>query len=129
MAEARVVLDASALLALLQGERGAESLADGLAESAISAVNLSEVAAKLAEAGLPELELREALGPLGLEVVPFDEELAYRAGLLRPATRGQGLSLGDRACLALARARGLPAVTTDRAWKKLALGVEVRVLR
>lgn len=89
----------------------------------------SEVVTKLAEAGMPAPELREALDPLGIEIVPFDEELAYLAGLLRPATKKHGLSQGDRACLALAVRRKLPALTTDRAWKKLSLGVEIRVIR
>ena len=66
---------------------------------------------------------------LGLTVVPFDEEQAYKAGLLRQTTRSQGLSLGDRACLALAHSLGLPAITADRAWSNLNVGVEVILVR
>jgi PIN domain nuclease of toxin-antitoxin system len=64
-----------------------------------------------------------------LEVIPFDTELAYRTGLLRSATRSAGLSLGDRACLALAMQRQLPAVTADREWQSLSLGVTIQVIR
>ena len=126
---ARAVLDASALLALLNGEPGAEEVAAVLHEAAISTVNLSEVVAKLAEAGMPEPAIREAFQMLPLEVVPFDMEQAYEAGVLRPATRVAGLSLGDRSCLALAKRLGLPALTTDRTWEQLSVGAEVRAIR
>ena len=126
---ARAVLDASALLALLNGEPGAEEVAAVLHEAAISTVNLSEVVAKLAEAGMPEPAIREAFQMLPLEVVPFDMEQAYEAGVLRPATRVAGLSLGNRSCLALAKRLGLPALTTDRTWEQLSVGAEVRAIR
>ncbi|MBI2872580.1 MAG: type II toxin-antitoxin system VapC family toxin [Chloroflexi bacterium] len=108
------VLDASALLALLNAEPGAEVVAAALPQAAISAVNLSEVVAKLADAGMPEAAVREALQGLALDVVPFDTDQAYEAGLLRSSTRGVGLSLGDRACLGLARRLNVPALTADR---------------
>jgi PIN domain nuclease of toxin-antitoxin system len=100
-----------------------------LAGAAISAVNLSEVVAKLAEAGVPESEIRRAINPLGLDVRPFDDEAAYAAGLLRPRTRSLGLSLGDRACLALGIALSRPVVTTERAWKRLTIGADVVLAR
>jgi PIN domain nuclease of toxin-antitoxin system len=124
-----VVLDASALLALLGGESGAELVAAALPQATISAVNLSEVVAKLAEAGMAEGAIRQALRGLGLEIVPFDEEQAYEAGLLRPSTKGIGLSLGDRGCLNLARRLNLPALTADRTWARLVPGARVRVIR
>ena len=93
---AEVVLDASALLALLNDEPGAELVAKSLPQAAISAVNLSEVVAKLADAGMPDEAIRDALRGLPLDVVPFDVEQAYDAGLLRSITRDVGLSLGDR---------------------------------
>jgi len=123
------VLDATALLALLNQEPGTEEWGAVIGGSVISAVNLSEVVAKLADAGMPEAEIRDALDPLGLEVADFDAEDAYRAGMLRPQTRGFGLSLGDRACLALARQANLPALTADQAWVELRIGVEIRALR
>ncbi len=124
------VLDASALLALLNQEEGSEQVGELVATGAIiSAVNLSEVAAKLSLVGMPEPLVQEAMDPLGLEIVPFDAEQAYRAALLAGPTRAVGLSLGDRACLALAAQVGLPAVTADRAWRRLELDVHVRVIR
>ncbi|HEX2924033.1 MAG TPA: type II toxin-antitoxin system VapC family toxin [Chloroflexota bacterium] len=126
----RAVLDASALLALLNQENGGEEVADLVAAgAAISAVNLSEVAAKLSLAGMPDSLVREALDTLGLEVVPFDSVAAYRTALLVGPTRGAGLSLGDRACLALADQLSLPAVTSDRAWRDLGLAVQLRLIR
>ncbi|BDG60494.1 type II toxin-antitoxin system VapC family toxin [Caldinitratiruptor microaerophilus] len=124
------VLDASALLALLNNEPGAEQVMAALLEGAvISAVNLSEVTAKLADVGMPEAEIRQVLGPLPMDVVPFDAESAYQTGLLRVHTREAGLSLGDRACLALAKQLGRPALTAERAWGQLKSDVEVRLIR
>jgi ribonuclease VapC len=121
-----VVLDASALLALLQDEPGADVVAAMLPGSAMSAVNLSEVVAKLADHGVPPEQMRAALDGLPIEVHAFDREAAYIAGELRGATRSSGLSLGDRACLALAIRLEATAVTSDRAWTLLS-DVPVRV--
>ena len=123
-----VVLDASAVLALLQDEPGSDRVLESLPGALICSVNLSEVVAKLTELGMPEPDIRLALS-LGLEVVAFDEALAYSAGALRPVTRSAGLSLGDRACLALARSRSLPALTTDRAWRDIGVDTVVEVIR
>lgn len=124
-----VVLDASALLALLNREPGAEEVEKTIPGAAIGAVNLSEVVAKLAERGMPEEAIRLALSGIELDVTPFDGPLAYRAGLFRVSTRSLGLSFGDRACLALGRQLEVPVMTTDRRWKELSVGVEVRVIR
>lgn len=126
---ARIVLDASAILVLLNDEPGAAVVAQALEDAAVSAVNLSEVVAKLLESGMPLEEAEEALGGLGLDVRPFHEGAAWEAGALRAGTRKAGLSLGDRACLALARELGAPALTADGAWAKVSAGVEVRLLR
>lgn len=125
----RVVIDASALLALVNGEEGAERVAKALDDASISAVNLSESVAKLADAGLPEEAIRQALEPFGLEVTEFDEQLAWQADLLRFSTKRTGLSFGDRACLALAQKLGVAAVTADRDWRRLDVGVEVQLIR
>ena len=117
------------MLDLLQGEPGSDLVAARLAGATISAVNFSEVVAKLAEAGTPEAEIRRALSPLGLEVQAFGEQAAIAAGLLRPVTTALGLSLGDRACLALGVALARPVVTTERASKKLKIGVDVVLAR
>lgn len=118
------VLDASAPLALLQGEPGAERVAAALPRAAISGVNLSEVVAKLTDEAI-----RASLAGLDLDVRPFDEDLAYDAGELRPATRARGLSLADRACLALARRLDAKALTADRAWLGLEVGVVIEAIR
>jgi ribonuclease VapC len=124
-----VVLDASAILALLNDERGAETVFTLLDSAVASAVNVSEVVAKLAASGGDEAVIREAIARLQLPVIPFDEEHAYAAGLLRPLTRPAGLSFGDRACLALAQQMRVPAITTDRRWAELQLPVTVRAIR
>jgi PIN domain nuclease of toxin-antitoxin system len=123
------VIDASALLALLNAEPGEDIVTEALPGGAISAVNLSEVIAKLCDAGMPEKAIRRALQPLGLEVVPFDEEQSYQAGLLRTVTQDTGISLGDRACLNLAKMREAIALTADKAWSRLSVGVTVKVIR
>ncbi len=126
----RWVLDASALLALLNREPGHGRVADALAEGAMmSTVNFSEVVAKLADAGLTESEVHEVIEPLGLDYAAFDEEGALFAGMLRPASREAGLSLGDRACVALGNLSGLPVLTSDLAWNDLELDAEIVVLR
>lgn len=124
------VVDSSSVLALLQGEPGAAEVAAAIAAGAlIVSVNLSEIVARLAGEGIAENEISERLAQLALQVVVFDADLAFRAGMLRPATRAAGLSLGDRACLALALDRGIPALTADRNWERVQIGVEVRLIR
>lgn len=129
------VLDASALLAYLQGEPGAEVVADALVQkAAISAVNWAETLSKLAEHGQdPDFvttQLREqGLLDRALIIYSVDEALGCHIAKLRTTTRSLGLSLGDRACLALALKLNLPALTSDRVWENLSLGVEIRVIR
>jgi len=121
------VLDASALLAFLHEEPGAERVE--LEGSAISAVNWSEVLSKCLARGVPTEGLREDLEALGLSIEPFTLQDAELAATLWPQVRSLGLSLGDRACLALGLRLGLPVITADRAWKGLRLGIEIRVIR
>jgi len=78
---------------------------------------------------MPESEIHEALNILGLEIIRFDEEQSFRVGTLVTVTRQYGLSLGDRACLALALKSGNPAVTSDRVWQDVKVGIDVRVIR
>lgn len=126
----RVVLDASALLAVLNQEPGSELLTPQLlSTAAISAVNLAEVHSKLVARGLSPADAWEAaLAPVG-EIVPFTAEHAKLVGNLVAQTRPLGLSLGDRACLALALALKLPVYTADKSWKKLKLHVRIHVIR
>jgi PIN domain nuclease of toxin-antitoxin system len=126
----RVVLDASALLAILNQEPGAEALTPELLSGAsISTVNLAEVHSKLVSRGLsPDDAWEAALGPIR-EAVPFTAEHARLVGDLVAQTRPLGLSLGDRACLALGVALRAPVYTADRSWKKLKVSARIHVIR
>ena len=123
------VLDASALLAVMLGEAGADAVHAVLARARIGAVNLSEVVAKLQERGVPDDVIDQSLADLDLKVEAFDREHAVAAGKLRVGTRAAGLSLGDRACIALAATLGAVAITTDQSWAKLKLDVEIELAR
>jgi PIN domain nuclease of toxin-antitoxin system len=125
----KLVLDASALMALVNQETGASLVAANITESVISAVNLSEVVAKLCFFGMPENEVRENLAPLGLEVIAFEEAQAYHCGRLITSTRKLGLSFGDRACLSLAKILGLPVLTADKTWSLLSVGIKINIIR
>ena len=123
------VLDASALLCLLNGEPGSERVVQALPSAVIGAANLAEVVSKLRERGLSVEEVQDVLGSLPLDVRPLAASQAYAIGHLRPATRTLGLSLGDRACLAVAAELSVPALTADQAWTELDIGVEVKLIR
>lgn len=123
------VLDASAMLALMLGERGSEKIIAFLPGAMIGAVNLAEVVGKLQERGVPDAEIDRDVASLDVPVAAFDETQAMVAGKLRARTKALGLSLGDRACLALAMARELPAVTMDRGWAALDIAVKVIIAR
>jgi PIN domain nuclease of toxin-antitoxin system len=124
-----IVLDASALLAFLFREAGFERVADAADRSCLSTVNLCEVLGRFARDGHDPLDVLARIRETSIEIVPFDADQAALAAALVPALRSKGLSLGDRACLALAVSRGIPALTADRAWADLDVGVEVRVIR
>jgi PIN domain nuclease of toxin-antitoxin system len=123
------VWDSSALLMVLKQEAGWELLADRVESAAMSTVNLSEVAAYFAKQGRPLDEIEEFLQGLALRLYPFTQEQAYRSAALRPLTLPLGLSLGDRACLALAEHLQLPVLTADQIWGKLDLGIEIQLAR
>jgi PIN domain nuclease of toxin-antitoxin system len=125
----KYVLDASALLALLNNEPGSQRVKDVLPESVISAVNVCETVGKLAGAGMSVKDARAGIELINLEVVPFDTELAYQAGALIVTTKKLGLSLGDRACLALGLMLNKTVVTADHLWSKLKIDVTVEVIR
>ncbi len=124
-----VVLDASALLALLNAEPGADTVTEALPGAAISAVNLSETVSRLCAAGMSKNAIRQALEHLGLEVINFDEDQAYESGMLRAHTIDAGLSLGDRACLVLGKVLGRTVLTADKSWLALNIGVKVQAIR
>jgi ribonuclease VapC len=123
------VLDASAVLAMLHGEPGAESVGAAVDQGTISTVNWSEVFRRSLEGRVSVVGLRAEVEALGLEIVPFTVDDAEQAAELLPSTRHLGLSLGDRACLALARRLDLPVLTADRSWLGLGLGVDVEPIR
>jgi ribonuclease VapC len=125
----RFVLDASALLCALVGEKGSESVQEALADACISAVNVAEVIAKLTERGVPFDEIMNIIRELNLDIVLFTVEHAVKSGAMRLTTKRFGLSLGDRACLALAQAEQAIALTADRIWADIDVGVEVRLVR
>ena len=124
-----IALDASALLAFLFSEPGHEEVEPLLAESCLSAVNLAEVLGRFARDGIDPVGVLGRLEATPIELVPFTREDAARTAALVPAARPLGLSLGDRACLALALSRGIPAATADRTWRRLEVGVEIHVVR
>jgi ribonuclease VapC len=126
----RVVLDASAILAVIAGEPGAEKLTPNLLARAVaSAVNLAEVQGKLVSRGWTSEEAWEDATSPVREVLPFDHEQARIAGDLIMATRHLGLSLGDRACLAQGIALKAPVYTAEKAWKGLKVGVRIHIIR
>lgn len=124
------VLDASALLAVSKGEKGADLVLDLLeaGDCVISSVNVAEVASKMLEFGLPPHELKRAIGQFIVDVIDFNQEQALVCAELRPLTKSAGLSLGDRACLSLAKLMNGTAVTSDRPWMAIAEAVGVKVL-
>ena len=127
MAEA--VLDASAILALLRLESGWERIESVLAEGLVSVVNESEVISKLVSRGQTPSQALEVVQALPYQLVDLDAGLARRAGVVWQETKPQGLSFADRCCLALAERERLPALTTDRAWSKVSIGVKVELIR
>lgn len=127
MAEA--VLDASAILALIRQEPGAETVADVIGKCIASTVNGCEAVAKLVERGVPPETAEDIVFSLPFEMVDFDRRLAAAAGRMWLRGSEAGLSLGDRACLALAEATRLPAITADKQWRHFRSTVEIRYIR
>jgi ribonuclease VapC len=131
---ASAVLDASALLAMLWKEQGAEQVAAAVSRGAlISTVNWAEALSRLVQVGGDPLEVAAQALPRGeggqLALVPYDDEQARETARLRSRTASLGLSLADRAALSLARLRGVPVLTTDRAWRSLRLSIKIEVIR
>lgn len=113
------VLDASAVLAYLYSETGADKVEPLLENSIISRINATEVLTKIVHDGLTIEEAKETFDKLNLEIAEFDEKQSLKAAELRPLTKHLDLSLGDRCCLALAILEDLPAVTADKNWANL----------
>jgi len=124
-----IALDASALLAFLFRERGHERVGEVIETACLSAVNLSEVIGRFVRDGHDARAVLQRLTSTTIEIVPFTTADAALAASLVLQTRALGLSLGDRACLALALARRIPAVTADRTWARLHIGIDIQVVR
>lgn len=125
----KMILDASAVLALLNQESGFHIVEQHISQGLISAVNLAEVITVLGHLGMPYSEAIVITDEILTHVVSFDKEQAGIAAELRNPTKAFGLSLGDRACLALARLKNLPVLTADSLWAKLEIGVSVQLIR
>lgn len=125
----RYVLDSSALLAVLFLEEGGDLVADVLGHAVISAVNMAETITKLVDRGMTLSKAAHAVRIFQMQVEPFDEHLAVSAAALRAPTAKIGLSLGDRACVAVAQKLNMPIMTADTIWAKLDIGVEVKLIR
>jgi len=125
----KLVLDASALLAALHGEQGGADVEARLHGAVLSSVNYAEVVQQSLARNVDINGFRDDLEALGIMILPFSIVDAERAATMWPVTSKFGLSLGDRACLALALRLGLPIITADRIWGRLQLGVEVRLIR
>jgi ribonuclease VapC len=125
-----IVLDASALLALLNEENGYHAVEKVLPLAMMSAVNVSEVIAVLANIGIAQDEAERITLEMVERIIPFDVEQACIAASLRKQTKSQGLSLGDRACLGLAKLHKLPVITADKVWAKVRIeGVRIQIIR
>lgn len=122
-------MDSSAVLAFLRDETGAELVGARLRTAFISAVNWSEVVQRALDGGIGTAEMRNYLRLWGLQIVTAGQAEANLAAELRTPTRGFGLSIADRFCLATAMLHGLPALTGDKAWGKARLDVEVQLIR
>lgn len=129
MSNVAIILDASAVLALLHREPGHQVVTQYLAHSAISTVNLAEVIGKQQEIGMPSAQLVAHLKLLGVAFIDLDAALAAEIGQMRSSAKRYGLSLGDLACLALGKHRGCPVLTADRLWSQTDYGVEVILIR
>ncbi|MCC6919935.1 MAG: type II toxin-antitoxin system VapC family toxin [Alphaproteobacteria bacterium] len=124
-----VVLDTSALAAYLRHEQGHEAVEGVLEGALVCTANIAEVIGVLMRRGVNAAKARQTVADLAIVSVPFDLELALRAGEMEAPTRSTGLSLGDRACLALAELRGAEAWTADRRWLDAQLPIRIRLIR
>ena len=124
-----VVLDSSAILAILWNEPGNELILERIDGAIISAVNHAEVLTKIADRSSDGKRAIIRLASLAVEVVGFDEAQSEAVGALRAETKHLGLSLGDRACISLGMKKGWPVLTADRAWAELSLSIDVQLMR
>jgi len=125
----KCVLDASAVLAVVLSEEGKDSVLSLIDRPLVSTVNMAEARSKLADFGLTSPQISASLSLMDLDIIDFNDHQSKLSGDLRNETRIAGLSLGDRACIALAISMGAEALTTDRTWSKINLPISIRQLR
>lgn len=125
----KIVFDSSAILALLNEEAGKEVVSENLDRAVVSTVNIVEVATVLIRKGLNSGEIFNLLKETFLHIEDFDLEQSVIAASIDEVTKHQGLSLGDRACLALAKSKNLPVLTADKVWKGLKLKINIQLIR
>ena len=125
----RVVLDSSAVIALLLNEKGAEKVSGYEGYTAISAINLAEVCIRMVEIGMTEEKIQQILSSIRVQIFPFDVEQAYAVSRFCNLARKYGMSLSNCACIQLGKHLNLPVMTADRAWTKVDLGVKVVLIR
>lgn len=123
-----VVLDASALLALVNQEPGYQIVEKQISCACMSTVNVSEVIAVLTDIGVSHVDADAVVKELIHEIIPFDHEQAAMAAQLRAMKKSYGLSLGNRACLALAKVKDLPVLTADKAWTRLKMDLNIKFI-
>lgn len=125
----RIILDASAIIAMLKDEPGAEIVADALPYAIVSTVSISEVYAVMIRSGIPEQKTSTILSDLIGQIDSFDYDQALLAASLKIQHKELGLSFGDCACLALAKIHHLPVMTADKIWGKLKIGIKINIIR
>ncbi len=123
------VLDSSAVLAIIWNEPGSDMVLDRIDGAVMSAVNYAEVLTKISDRGIDAKPAKVLLASLAIETIDFDKTQAETSSQLRSQTRHLGLSLGDRACIALAMTKGWPVLTADRVWAELSISVKVQLVR
>lgn len=125
------VLDASAVLAFLNQETGADKVEQALLMPAtcMSSVQFAEITAKLVSAGVPVAKIQEIMAELAIPIIGLDEKIAFESALLMPLAKPLGLSLGDRVCLATSSAVGLPALTADKVWLQINTSIGIELIR
>ena len=123
------VLDSSAVLAVIWNEPGSDMVLDRIEGAVISAVNYAEVLTKISDRGIDSKPAKALLASLAIETIVFDKVQAETSSQLRSQTRHLGLSLGDRACIALAMTKGWPVLTADKVWTELSISIDVQLVR
>ncbi len=124
-----VILDSSALLALIKKEQGAEIVEKLIGRVIMSSINLSEVAATLLDSDMSVKECQECIEPFIEKIIPFGKEESFSTAALKKLTKHKGLSQGDRACIALGLSTGYPIYTADKVWAELDLNCIINMIR